>query len=65
MTYFRFPTAELVSHLTENEETYKGRDIPNSSYTTFGYLVPRSSVVQLAEQFHFIVSVEGGSWTAR
>lgn len=62
LTYFRFETAALVEHLAAHEGTYKSRDIPNSTYTTYGYLVPRAGVLHLAEQFHFTVSVSGGTW---
>lgn len=58
LTFFIFKTDALVAYLEENESSLKSRDIPNSRYTTMGYLVPRESLHGLYEERKIKVYVE-------
>jgi hypothetical protein len=56
LTYFKFKTKELVEALEPLIKDIKPFSVPNKSWTTIGYRVPRSAVEHLAEVYDVSVS---------
>jgi hypothetical protein len=59
LIYYRFDVNQLVAHIDQNVAEYKTRNIPNKTYTTQGYLVPRASLAELYKEVKLGVHVIG------
>lgn len=58
LTFYRFETTPLVNALEEIIKTLPTTDIPNKTYITQGYRVPRSLLTDLGEQFKLKIGIQ-------
>lgn len=55
LTYFKFQLRPLVERLEVLIQGIQPTKVPNSTYTTIGYKVPRAAVMDLAEMYELKV----------
>lgn len=57
LTYFKFKTSELVAALEEVIPLIEPKDIPNKTWTTQGYAVPRAVMAPLYKEYRIAATI--------